>query len=168
MTTLQDLLNYLPDNSTGAIDASDLRAVVTALWEEGAAIEARTTALELDDTGGATASLTGIWQANPTAGASPQGGQVTSDTGDFDTATWLRFVPTDKNNVDLTNALQAAQSIYAQQKADAGNWVRYSIQSASVEAGYVELAVTVLGDSGGTTGAAAWQDAIVVLGGIPT
>lgn len=38
--TLQDLLDRLPDNDTGAIDAVDLREVVTALWlKSGAAGE---------------------------------------------------------------------------------------------------------------------------------
>lgn len=32
-TTLDELLALLPDNSTGAIDAADLREVVTGLWD---------------------------------------------------------------------------------------------------------------------------------------
>ena len=32
MATLQEILDLLPDNDTGAIDAADVRAAVTALW----------------------------------------------------------------------------------------------------------------------------------------
>lgn len=32
MATLQEILDLLPDNATGAIDAADVRAAVTALW----------------------------------------------------------------------------------------------------------------------------------------
>jgi hypothetical protein len=35
--TLDDVLALLPDNATGAIDAADLRAVVTALWAKSGA-----------------------------------------------------------------------------------------------------------------------------------
>lgn len=172
MTTLDDLLLKLPDNSAGAISAQDIRDVVTALWEAGAAVEARTSALELEDTAGATISLTGIWTANPTPGAEPSTlnsrYEVTSDTGTFGTATWLRFRPEDKAGLDFTAALQAAQAIFAQQKADSRNWVRYSIQSAAVVGAYVQVEVTPLGNSGGDTGAVAWEDAIVALSGIPS
>jgi hypothetical protein len=35
--TLDDLLALLPDNDTGAIDAADLRTIVTELWQQTAA-----------------------------------------------------------------------------------------------------------------------------------
>ena len=35
MTTLDDLLALLPDNTTGEISAADLRTVVTGLWNHG-------------------------------------------------------------------------------------------------------------------------------------
>lgn len=33
MATLAELLALLPDNTTGEIDAADMREIVTALWE---------------------------------------------------------------------------------------------------------------------------------------
>lgn len=33
MATLAEILALLPDNTTGQIDASDMRTAVTALWE---------------------------------------------------------------------------------------------------------------------------------------
>ena len=36
---LDDLLALLPDNNTGSIDASDLRTIVTALWNKIEALE---------------------------------------------------------------------------------------------------------------------------------
>lgn len=38
--TLDDLLALLPDNTSGAIDAADLRTVVTELWNKAAAADA--------------------------------------------------------------------------------------------------------------------------------
>ena len=44
--TLEELLALLPDNTTGEIDAADLRTVVTELFNKTAAAEARLDALE--------------------------------------------------------------------------------------------------------------------------
>ena len=171
MSILDELLARFPDNAVGAIDADDIRALVTATYEFAAGAEARIQSLELAESAGATSSLTGIWTANPTAGADPSTQnnryEVTCDTGDFDTATWLRFRRQDKSNTDFTNALLSCQSLYAQQKTDAANWVRYTVNSAVDSGTYIQVNVTVLGDSGGDTGAAAWQEAIVVMERIP-
>lgn len=165
--TLDELLAYLPDNSTGAIDASDLRAVVTGLFDMVTELEASIQAIQVGDSGGTTISLTGIWQVNPQAGTDPGGAQVTQDTGVLDTATWLRFAYADKNDVVLTNALLAATTIYVQNQQDASRWVKYTVDSTADSGTYVQVDVTVA-DSGGTAGSAGWQNAIVVLGGIPT
>lgn len=38
MTTLEDLLELFPDNTTGAIGAADVRTAITALWERVTAV----------------------------------------------------------------------------------------------------------------------------------
>lgn len=167
MATLEELLALLPDNSTGQISAADMRDVITALWDEGAQIEARTALLEASDSSGAGGiSVTGVWQINPQAGASPQGGQVTCDTGVFSTATWVELTKVDKSNVDLSLALAEATHAFAQQKADSGNWVRLELADPRTDNGdSIRVAVSP-GTSGGATSSAAWQDAIVVLSGL--
>lgn len=167
MTTLDELLARFPDNAVGAIDADDIREVVTSLFNMITELEASLQAIQVNDSGGTTISLTGIWQVNPQAGTVPGGAQVTQDTGVLDTATWLRFNYADKSDVVLTNALLAATTIYIQNQQDASRWVKYTVNSSTDSGGYVQVGVTVT-DSGGVAGSAGWQNAIVVLGGIPT
>lgn len=160
---LDDLLALLPDNTTGAIDASDLRTIVTELYERIENTESRVAALEASGSSGDEYTISGVWQVNPTAGATPGGSQVTCDTGLFSTATWLRFATSDKNDLDATAALANATSIYAQQKMNAQNWARYTVSgSPTIGSGYIEVPVTVEAHSG-TVGAAAWQDAVAVI-----
>src|SRR5262245_30769071 len=77
MSTLDDLLALLPDNTTGAIDAEDLRTIVTALWDNDAALystgqselqalKARVSALEeTTNTHGASFPFTWATNGNP-------------------------------------------------------------------------------------------------------
>lgn len=162
MTTLDDLLALLPDNTTGQISAADMRTVVTGLWNSGADLEARVADLEV--AGGGAPTVTGRWQINPQAGAIPGGQQVTCDTGIFSTATWLRFAPVDQDGVDLTQALVAAQRIYAQQASSSANWCRFTVTDAADVGQYVELTVTVE-DFAGSVSSAGWQSAIAALSG---
>lgn len=180
MATLDDLLALLPDNNTGAIDAADLRYIVTELWDytlnvqtavnDGAIVaavavedlRARVAALESSAAGGGTQSITGRWQVNPQAGATPGAAQVTSDTGDPDTATWLRFSKTDQANIDLSVPLLKASTVYGQQQGDATSWARFDVTGAPTDGGsYVQVPVQIVDGQG--TGAAAWQAAVIVL-----
>lgn len=160
--TLDELLALLPDNTTGEIDAADLRTIVTELWSQGADIEARVAFIEAEGGSGGTApSVTGVWQI--AAGGTPGGQQVASDTDDFSTTTSLRFDSFDQSNTDMTTVLNNAVSIFAQQQSDAGNWARYTVSGEpTVNGSYVEVPVTV-DDFGGVPGAAAWQTAIFVI-----
>ncbi len=150
MTTLNDLLALLPDNNTGDIDASDLRAIVTALWERAAG------------------SLAGNWQINPQVGANPGGGQVTSESGDS-TGAWLRFATQDKNNIDFTGIAGASSTIIGQQSQNAANFAVWDITGAVTSgSGYFEVPVSVT-QLGGSLDLAAWQDGIFIfnIGGTP-
>lgn len=159
MSTLDDLLALLPDNSTGDISAADLRAVVTGVWNAGADVEARVVALE---TAGGTVSVTGVWRVrSDTGGAVPTGGEVTSDTGNFATATWLRFDDADDNGQDLTTALLAASTLYGQDYKDSANFVRYLVTDAVDLGDFVELAVTV--DTADGVLSPGWTDAVFVI-----
>lgn len=176
MTTLDELLALLPDNNTGAIDAADLRTIVTALWgetatlasvvetlgEETSELGGRIAALESRSGGGGGPSISGVWQVNPTPGAVPQSMQVTSDNGTITTeTTWVRFWKFDKSNTDLSAALLAAESLYGQQQANGANWAKATVTGAQDNGQWVELAVDVTGSGG--TGSAGWQTAVVVL-----
>lgn len=159
---LDDLLALLPDNNTGAIDAVDLRTIVTELWNRGAGIEARVATLETE---GANTQpvVTGRWQTNPQAGATPGGMQVTAESGEWALATWLRFAKTDQNNNDLTTVLMNATQIYGQQQSDSSNWGRWTVDGDITDGGsYVEIPV---GDyrGGGSIATAGWQHAIMAF-----
>lgn len=163
--TLDELLALLPDNNTGAIDAADLRTIVTELWNDGAKIEARVSALEVDSGGGSDSSISvsGIWQVNPQVDATPGGKQVTSDTALWTNTTLLRFDDHDQDNMDQSTVLLSATEIFMQQEQNAENWVRYAATGGgSHPAGYVEVPVTFL-NGGGSITTAQWQDAVVVM-----
>lgn len=166
--SLEDMLALLPDNHEGAIDAADLRVVVTELYQWMETNSARISALEA--AGGSTPasiSVTGYWQVNPQAGAVPGGGQFTTDTGSLATATWIRFSKYDLSTTDSSTVLTKASKIFFQQKQNAANWARFNVTAlASVVGGYVQVPVQfVLGE--GAPGSAAWQDAVVVLTIVP-
>lgn len=160
MTTLDDLLALLPDNSTGDIAPENLRTITTELWNRIDAAELRIGQLENTND---HVNVTGYWQVNPQSGAVPGGKQVTCDTGSFSTAHWLRFDPVDQTNTDLSAFLLSCVGIFAQQKSNAAQWVRYTAQPGAVRVGaYVQVPVTVIG-AGGTVGSVAWQDAAFVI-----
>lgn len=159
MSTLNEWLALLPDNSTGAIDAADLRSIVTDVWNTDAELTARIGALENTGDGGII-TVAGRWQINPQAGAIPGGQQVTADTNDLSEATWLRFTPFDQKNDDMTNFLMNATAIYAQQQANAANWTYWDAPGAGVSHGsYIEVPVTFVRGEGSLV-AAAWQSGV--------
>lgn len=166
MATLEELLALLPDNSTGEISAADLREIVTQQWANDEALLARVAALEAThagETGGDQFSVTGVWQVNPIAGSTPQGAQMSGNTSTLSTATILKFAALDKLNQDSTAALMASTAIFAQMKMNSSNWVTFDVSGTpSVAGGIVTVPVTVQGSSG-VAGAAAWQDASVVV-----
>jgi hypothetical protein len=167
MATLDELLALLPDNDVGAIDAADLRAVVEGIFELGAAVEARVSALELEvaDLAGSVGtgvSVTGLWSIDTRVNATPNTKSVTCDTGIFDTASWLRFAIPDKNGADLTAAALGAKRILAQQKKDGSSYVYYDVTGVASDHGsYVEVPVTVTDSASG--GGNPWGEAIVVF-----
>lgn len=161
MTSLDDLLALLPDNDYGAIDAADLRMITTALWTRSDELEARVSALE--NSGAAGPSVSGIWQINPTPGATPGGMQVTADTGDITVATtWLRFAKVDTTSTDMSYWLLHAAGIYGQQQSNSQNYARAAINGTPTDGGsYVQVPVTVTAVAG--DGSAGWQSATVVI-----
>lgn len=162
-STLDDLLDLLPDNSTGEISALDLRVIVTDLWARDDAAETRIAALEAASSGGDSFSVTGIWQVNPGAGAIPQGGQLAGNTTTLGTATILKFAALDRLNQDATAALMASTALFMQMRMNSANWVTFNVSGTpSVAGGIITVPVTVAGSSG-TAGAAAWQEASVVV-----
>lgn len=182
--TLEELLALLPDNDTGAIDAADLRTIVTDLYGQiadianvtgvvgdeitsmGAVVmtnDARITALEADSGDGSSVSVSGRWQVNPQGGANPGGKQVTASSGEFALATWLRFDPTDLNNNDMTAALMSATELFAQQQANSDNWMRCNVTGQATDSGaFVEVPIEVIGNHGSIS-SAQWQEVQVVL-----
>src|SRR5262245_60262982 len=107
--TLDELLALLPDNTTGEIDAADLRTIVTELFNKTAAVQteadansasivnvegavgdwaattnARIDALEAQSN---THSIAGVYRLTATPGADPNDGNLSTDTGALNTAT---------------------------------------------------------------------------------
>jgi 3D (Asp-Asp-Asp) domain-containing protein len=163
MPNLDDLLALLPDNSTGEISAADLRAVISGIWEEGAIVAARVSALE--QTGGSgtgVISITGSWGINTNPDATPGTKTVACDTGNFSTASVLKISKTDKDLTDLTAAIIGANRIFAQQKKDSTSWVDYTVTGAATDNGSwisVPVSVTSFAIGGGNP----WGDAIIVF-----
>jgi hypothetical protein len=161
--SLEEMLALLPDNTTGEIDAADLRAIITSLSEITTELDTRLAAVEAGGSGGDSFSVTGVWQVNPTPNAQPQGGQMTADTVSFAAATLLRFAKIDKLNQDSAAALLNSTAIFMQERMDSSNWVTYDVTGTPSEAGGV-ISVPVTSDgSSGVHDAAAWQEAAVVL-----
>lgn len=65
MAELEELLELLPDNTTGEIDAADLREIVTALWEKIEALP-----ISGGDDGEVTVEGVALNVRNPSDGAS--------------------------------------------------------------------------------------------------
>lgn len=154
-----------PAADTSALEAqlADMEVQLDALATQGAALEARVAALETGAGGEPAVSVTSTWQVNPQAGANPGGRQVTMETGELATSTWLRFDPVNKGNVDVTAPLLTATALFCQQSSDASNWARLTVTAPAVqEAGYIQLPVTFV-NSGGSMRAAQWQNATFVI-----
>lgn len=112
MSTLDELLALLPDNTTGAIDAEDLREVVTGLFnnsETNAAnidshesqIEGLAGRVELLESRSDSVAVSFPWQYSNSA-LPPTGNQVRMNDADPALATEVVFWLTDTNGQDHT------------------------------------------------------------------
>lgn len=114
--------------------------------------------------GGAGGGVTGRWQLNSNAGAVPGGTQITSDTGDFQSLTWVRFADSDLSNLDFSAilmAMTAGKIFLGQQSMNAANRSVIEVTGAPTDGGsYVQVPATVLSSTGV---GAAWQQATVFL-----
>lgn len=164
--TLDELLALLPDNSSGAISAADIRTIVTDLFNHTSAVEARVGALEVGGTDGGgdgTISVTGRWQIQNVPDFTPGNGQVGCDTGSFSTAALIRFNKFEKSSQDMTNGLLNALGLYGQQWDNASNWIKWDVTGTPVVvADYVEVPVTFL-DGAGVPLSAGWHDGLFVM-----
>jgi hypothetical protein len=158
--TLEELLALLPDNTTGAIDAEDLRVIVAELYTQWASNEARITAVEAS---GGEISADGVWQFNPIAGAVPQSMQLSVDVIPITDASWVRFWPVDLNNQDMRNFITTAKKVYTQQENDGANWAYYNVTGPATDNGtYVQLPIELISSSGSST-TSQWQRVLIVL-----
>jgi len=170
VTTLQDLLDLLPDNSTGDIDAADLRTVVTDLWNQTVGVEtevtgnadavalwAATTNARIDaleEATGGDRTVSAVYRLDAAPSGDPSGGEVTTNTGALATASSLRFAALDRNGVDLTNLFASGVTkVSAQDKDNASNWAKWTVAGAatSPSMGDFDLAVTLVSSAGTLT-----------------
>src|SRR4051812_30343698 len=114
-----DLIALFADNTTGDIGASDVRTALNELYVRISAIENAT---------GTTNSkaFTGRWTINTTVGATPSAGEMSVNTGGWDTATLLRFNIYDLDAIWQQNRLYST-SLYLQKQDDWLNWRRYTV-----------------------------------------
>ncbi len=160
MSIIDDIDALFPDNTTGAIDAVDLRTAFHAIYDWAVVTEARLTALE---NSGGQIGYGGIWQYNPQAGSTPQGKQMSFDTGVLADATWIRLTPDDRTNTDMSNFITTAQYVYVQERSDAGNNGYYQVDGPIVDHGtYFEVPVSYISGAGDSS-SAQWQEAVVVF-----
>lgn len=165
--TLDEMLALLPDNTTGAISAADIRTIVTELFNYTAEVEARVGAIETGSTGGGggsdTISVAARWQIQNVPDFHPADGQVGCDTGSFSTASVLRFGRFDKASQDMLTVLLAATAIYGQQWDVAGNWISWDVSGTpTLVNNYIEVPVTFL-KGAGTVLSAGWHDGLFVI-----
>lgn len=174
--TLAELLALLPDNTTGDIDAADLRTIVTELFNTTAALQAEadltvtnmntltselenwaaTTNARIDALEQATASghtVSGVYRLNSTPSGDPATGQVTTNTGALDTAASIRVAATDRGGTDLTNVLNKATKVSVQDKDNSANWAKWDVTGITAPSlGDFDLAVTLTGSAGVLSG----------------
>jgi len=132
--------------NTGKISTNT--ALIAALQAEVARLSRRLT-------------VVGRWQTNTQVGASPGGMQVTSDTGNFRQATWLRFAKFDQTSTEMTEMLAKATHLVVQHQNDSTMWVHETVTGpVVVESGYIQVPVHC--DSYGKVGVA-WQNVIVTM-----
>lgn len=83
----------------------------------------------------------------------PNAGQVRSNTGDWATATLLRFDDQDASNTDRSAGLmtiKVGDELRLQQKTDTSRWAKLDVTAAPTHpSGYVEMAVTYVEGGGG-------------------
>jgi hypothetical protein len=181
VTTLQDLLGLLPDNTSGDISAADMRSVVTELWNritseaddqqvinsalssEIQDLDARIAALETMD-GSSNPLVTGRWQINPQAGVVPGGQQMTSETGIPATSGWFRFANFEQGNTDLSSVLLKSTRLMVQQQMNSENWCVVEVVpgSQSINGSYTQVGITGF-RGGGSIESAQWQAAVVAI-----
>jgi hypothetical protein len=131
--TLEEMLALLPDNTTGAIDAADLRAIVTDLFT------AANTYAQTFSYG---------WT---TTGSAPSTGKVTTDNGVWDlTATLVELNETTSDGYALVfNLLDSSTGGQVWLSAATGGILKATITGPSVDQGsYREIPVTVDSVSG--------------------
>jgi len=134
------------DVNTGKISTNT--ALIAALQAEVARLSRRFTVI-------------GRWQTNTTAGSNPGGQQVTSDTGNFREATWLRFDKMDQSSTEMTEMLIHAVSLVVQHQNDSSMWAHLDVtDTPKVKGNCVEVPVHC--DKYGKVGVA-WQNVVVTM-----
>jgi hypothetical protein len=146
--------------NTAEIDTN--RTLVISLNNEVLAMTPRVAALEAD-----VAMLkhrfstVGRWQTNTQVGAVPGGMQVTSDTGNFFQATWLRFAKIDQTSTEMSEMLKDATMFIIQHQNDSSMWVHMEATGpVSVQSTYVQIPIRCIGQ--GKPGQA-WQNVVVTM-----
>ena len=177
--TLEEMLALLADNSSGDISASDMRQIVTGLWDNSVALAgaaqtaagnaqtaatnagdaasnyASTTNARIDGLEAATTSrsFAGVYRLDVAPNGNPAAGEVTTDTGALVGAAHLTFADTDRNNTDASAALQIAEHVSVQDKDNSTNWAKWDVTGAITNVfGDWRLPVTVTGNGGAIAG----------------
>ena len=129
-------------------DIDTLRADVSAIQADVAMLKHRF-------------STVGRWQTNTQVGATPGGMQVTSDTGNFWEATWLRFAKIDQTNTEMSEMLKDATMFIIQHQNDSSMWVHMEATGpVSIQSTYVQIPIRCIGQ--GKPGQA-WQNVVVTM-----
>ncbi len=146
--------------NTAEIDTN--RTLVISLNNEVLAMTPRVAALETDVAMlKKRFSTVGRWQTNSQVGAAPGGMQVTSDTGNFWGATWLRFAKIDQTNTEMSEMLKDATMLIVQHQNDSSMWVHMEATGpVSVQSTYVQIPVRCVRQ--GKPGQA-WQNVVVTM-----
>jgi hypothetical protein len=106
-------------------------------------------------------STVGRWQTNTQVGAVPGGMQVTSDTGNFFQATWLRFAKVDQTSTEMSEMLKDATMFIVQHQNDSSMWVHMEATGpVSIQSTYVQIPIRCIGQ--GKPGQA-WQNVVVTM-----
>ena len=146
--------------NTAEIDTN--RTLVISLNNEVLAMTPRVAALETDVAMlKKRFSTVGRWQTNTQVGAVPGGMQVTSDTGNFSQATWLRFAKIDQTSTEMSEMLKDATMFIIQHQNDSSMWVHMEATGpVSMQSTYVQIPIRCIGQ--GKPGQA-WQNVVVTM-----
>ena len=149
--TLAELLALIPDNDTGAIDADDLRTIVTGLYNQP------------------KLSFFTRWSYQATPASLPANQNVSFQAADPGASTYANFSLTSKDSLDMGGALlrlQLGARIHFQDANDDTRWMRSEVSAApSALAGPpagVQIPIVKIA-SGITTG---WTGDVLVLFGL--